>query len=43
VAGSCSVLEVARLMGRPAIGIELRESQCEAAVRRLSAMTLPIP
>jgi site-specific DNA-methyltransferase (adenine-specific) len=42
MAGSCSVLEVARLMGRPAIGIEKRESQCEAAALRLSAMTLPI-
>jgi site-specific DNA-methyltransferase (adenine-specific) len=41
MAGSCSVLEVARLLGRPAIGIEKRESQCEAAARRLSALTLP--
>jgi site-specific DNA-methyltransferase (adenine-specific) len=41
MAGSCSVLEVARLMGRPAIGIEKRESQCEAAARRLDAFVLP--
>jgi site-specific DNA-methyltransferase (adenine-specific) len=41
MAGSCSVLEVARLLGRPAIGIEKRESQCEAAARRLDALTLP--
>jgi site-specific DNA-methyltransferase (adenine-specific) len=41
MAGSCVVLEVARLMGLRAIAIEKRESQCEAAVRRLSALTLP--
>jgi site-specific DNA-methyltransferase (adenine-specific) len=41
MAGSCVVLEVARLMGYRAIGIEKRESQCEAAARRLSALTLP--
>jgi site-specific DNA-methyltransferase (adenine-specific) len=41
MAGSCSVLEAARLSGRPAIGIEVREDQCEAAARRLSALTLP--
>lgn len=41
MAGSCSVLEAARLLGMRAIGIEVRESQCEAAVRRLSALTLP--
>jgi site-specific DNA-methyltransferase (adenine-specific) len=40
--GSCSVLEVARLMGYRAVAIEKRESQCEAAVRRLSALTLPV-
>jgi site-specific DNA-methyltransferase (adenine-specific) len=39
--GSGTVLEVARLLGLPAVGIEVRESQCEAAARRLSAMTLP--
>lgn len=42
MAGSCSTLEAARLMGHPAIAIEKRESQCEAAVRRLSALTLPV-
>lgn len=41
MAGSCSVLEAARLSGRSAIGIELREDQCEAAALRLSAPTLP--
>jgi site-specific DNA-methyltransferase (adenine-specific) len=39
--GSGTVLEVARLLGLPAIGIEKRESQCEAAARRLDALTLP--
>lgn len=41
MAGSCVVLEAARLMGLRAIAIEKREQQCEAAVRRLSALTLP--
>lgn len=41
-AGSGTVLEAAQLMGLPAIGIEKRESQCEAVVRRLSALTLPV-
>jgi site-specific DNA-methyltransferase (adenine-specific) len=41
MAGSGTVLEAARLLGLPAIGIEKRESQCEAAARRLSALTLP--
>lgn len=41
MAGSCSVLEVARLMGYRAVAIEKRERQCEAAARRLSALTLP--
>jgi site-specific DNA-methyltransferase (adenine-specific) len=41
MAGSCVVLEAARLMGLRAIAIERRESQCEAAVRRLSALTFP--
>lgn len=40
--GSGTVLEVARMLGLPAIGIEGRESQCEAAARRLSALTLPV-
>lgn len=38
MAGSCVVLEAARLMGVRAIGIEKREAQCEAAARRLSAL-----
>jgi site-specific DNA-methyltransferase (adenine-specific) len=42
MAGSCSVLEVARLMGLRAIAVEKRESQCEAAVRRLSNLTIPM-
>jgi len=42
MAGSCVVLEAARLMGLRAIAIEKRESQCEAAARRLSALTLPV-
>ena len=39
-AGSCSSLIVARMTGRRAIGIELREEQAEAAALWLSQMTL---
>lgn len=39
-AGSCSSLMAARMTGRRAIGIELREEQAEAAALWLSQMTL---
>jgi site-specific DNA-methyltransferase (adenine-specific) len=39
-AGSCSALVVARSLGRRAIGVEARESECEQAARWLAQATL---
>jgi site-specific DNA-methyltransferase (adenine-specific) len=41
-AGSASTLVAARERGRRAIGVELREDQCEKAVERLKAAPLPL-
>jgi len=40
-AGSCSTGVAARVLGRKAVLVEKRESQCEKAALRLSAMPLP--
>lgn len=39
-AGSSAVLFAARSIGRRAVGVEMREQQCEQAALRLSQQTL---
>lgn len=40
--GSGCVLEAARLLGRKAIGVEVKEAYCESAARRFDQQALPL-